>query len=70
MVTPRSAAAADEAASPTASARCPAWMWGPVAPTLVLLGGDKKLISVNYRVGTSCEVRLLERARSSCQGED
>lgn len=59
---------AQSAASPTASAHHPAWTWGPMAPTLVLFGGDKKLIRANQRVGTNCEIRLQERARSSCLG--
>lgn len=41
-----------------------------MAPTLVLLGGDKKLIRANHRAGTNCEIRLSERAWSSCQGAD
>lgn len=55
-MTAQSAAADDEAASPTASARHPAWTWGPVAPTLVLLGGGKKLIRAHRRVSTNCEI--------------
>lgn len=48
MVTAQSAVAADEAASLTASAHRSAWTQGPVAPTLALFGGAKKLIRANH----------------------